>query len=161
MSEGAEGFEGNSELEEDIKYYKLSWVDYILPVIFIIIGLIILIGCFSSKWGLIISGVLIFIGVMGILNRMVIRLYMNDRGVWIYSGLFPWDRGINGVRWEDLDSALYKTGFGAWVLKAYTIVISHRFTKDSEIIITNVHKGDQFISEVNDKVHEMAKAGRR
>ena len=81
------------------------------------------------------------------------KLYINNEGVWIYSGIFPWNKGSNGVKWRDLDSAIYYTGFLSWAFKSYRMMISHRFTKDNEIFLTHMWCGDQAVMKINSLHH--------
>ena len=46
-----------------------------------------------------------------------VRLFTNENGVWIQSGIFPWQRGISGVQWRDLGQAGYTQGFASWALR--------------------------------------------
>ena len=110
----------------------------------------------NDKWGvlylsLIVWGITtLFFGILMVLSMRSIRLYYDDEGVWLYSGIFPWNKGINGIKWRDLDSALYFTGFVSWILKSYSITASHRFTKDFEIAVKHVYKGDEFVKKINE-----------
>lgn len=97
-------------------------------------------------WG----GVILFFGSLTFLNNLSIKLYYDEDGVWLYSGIFPWNKGSNGIKWRDLDTALYTTGFTSWALRSYRIILSHRFTKDAEIILKDIKNGDVFVKEVNE-----------
>lgn len=91
-----------------------------------------------------------FFAILLVLSLRSIKLYYDDEGIWLYSGIFPWNKGFNGIKWCDLDSGLYTTGFLSWVLKSYSVCISHRFTKNSEIAIKHVYKGDVFVKTINE-----------
>jgi hypothetical protein len=71
-------------------------------------------------------------------------------GVWVYSGIFPWSKGSFGVKWRDIDSASFKTGFFSWALRTYDIRVGHRFTKDSEIVLSSVYKGQEAVVHINE-----------
>ena len=83
------------------------------------------------------------------------ELYYDDDGVWIYRGIFPWSKGIKGVKWRDLDDATYHADFMSWALKSYTIKVSHRFTKDSELFLNHMKVGDKAVMSINFK-HKVA-----
>ncbi len=87
------------------------------------------------------AGVMLFsvlvIGYQFMLLRSV-QLYYDDVGVWVYSGILPWKKGVAGVKWRDMDEAIFEQGFWSWVTRSYTIRIGHRFTKSSEIRLTNI-----------------------
>jgi len=78
-----------------------------------------------------------------------VQLYMDDLGVWVQAGVLPWKQGISGVKWRDMDEATFVNGFRSWATRSYTIRIGHRFTKDSEIVLTNIAHGKQAVARVN------------
>lgn len=82
------------------------------------------------------------------------RLYHDVTGVWVKSGLLPWARGISGVKWRDLDEAVFYPGFIHFILKSHTIHLRHRFTKDSEIMLTHMQRGDRAVATINTLHHE-------
>ena len=77
------------------------------------------------------------------------RLYYDEVGVWIYSGVLPWKRGVSGVKWRDLDEAIFVNSFFSWVTGAYSIQLRHRFTKAIEITASNMSQGKQAAITVN------------
>ena len=79
-----------------------------------------------------------------------IELYYNHDGVWVYKGVFPWQKGVSGVKWRDLDEAVFFTGFTSWLLRTYKIRIGHRYTKSSEILLTDMYKGHIAAVKIND-----------
>ncbi|WP_218884080.1 hypothetical protein [Burkholderia guangdongensis] len=82
-------------------------------------------------------------------------LYMDDSGVWLARGILPWSKGVTGVKWRDLDGALYITGFVSWATNSYTVHLAHRFTKSSEIHISHMHAGNQAVEAINGAHAEM------
>jgi hypothetical protein len=92
---------------------------------------------------------------------MVIRsykLYYDDVGVWVYSGILPWKKGVLGVKWRDLDEALYYQTFWSWLFKSYSVRIGHRFTKSSEIFLTHMAQGNASAMAINSQHHELVRA---
>ena len=87
-----------------------------------------------------------------------VRLYYDDIGVWVYQGILPWSKGMRGVKWRDMDESTFVTGFWSWMLRSYTLRISHRFTKESEILLTHMYKGKEVSQQINqllmDKVRQ-------
>jgi hypothetical protein len=77
------------------------------------------------------------------------RLYYDDIGVWIYSGILPWKRGVAGVKWRDLDEAVFHNSFWSWLSGSYTIQLKHRFTKTSEIAEADMARGKQVVITIN------------
>jgi hypothetical protein len=86
-------------------------------------------------------------------------LYYDDVGVWVYSGVLPWKKGLAGVKWRDMDEASFEQGFWSWISRSYTIRIGHRFTKASEIRLTNIAGGKDAVGALNAKHQAMIRAG--
>ncbi|RYV01830.1 hypothetical protein SOPP22_15865 [Shewanella sp. OPT22] len=124
---------------------KKSWVAYVKPLVILFIVFLFLIG-FHFLLGII----PILLSILVILHIRSVELYVDNDGVWIYSGIFPWNKGSSGVKWRDLDEAVYYTGFFSWLVKSYTVKISHRFTKDSEIVLSNMKSGEKAVPLINE-----------
>ncbi len=88
-----------------------------------------------------------------------VQLYYDDVGVWVYSGVLPWKKGLAGVKWRDMDEATFEQGFWSWISRSYTIRIGHRFTKASEIRLTNIGGGKDAVGTLNAKHQAMIRAG--
>jgi hypothetical protein len=99
-----------------------------------------------------------FIAYNFLLVRSV-QLYHDDVGVWVYSGVLPWKKGVAGVKWRDMDEATFVNGFWSWATGSYAVRIGHRFTKDSEILLTNIASGKDAVAALNTKHQEMIRAG--
>ena len=138
-----------SHIDENLIGVK-SWTAYLLPIfISISIGAI-MIGLNT------LLGIIPFVYCLySILLLRTYKLYFDPEGVWLYSGLFPWQKGIRGVKWRDLDEAVYFTGFSSWLFKSYKIRIGHRFTKEAEIFLSHMHLGDKIVQNIN-AVHQLA-----
>jgi hypothetical protein len=87
------------------------------------------------------------------------KLYYDQNGVWIYSGVLPWSRGVNGVKWRDLDEAAFFQSALGWMANSYTIRISHRYTKSEEIRMTHTANGLRVAGQVNLLHQERLKNG--
>jgi hypothetical protein len=77
------------------------------------------------------------------------HLYFDDVGVWLYSGILPWKKGVAGVKWRDLDEAVFSQSLGSWLFKSYPIRIGHRFTKSSEILFSHMARGHEVVAAIN------------
>jgi hypothetical protein len=88
-----------------------------------------------------------------------VQLYYDDVGVWVYSGVLPWKKGVAGVKWRDMDEATFANGFWSWATGSYAVRIGHRFTKDSEILLTNIARGKDAVAALNAKHQAMIRAG--
>ena len=73
------------------------------------------------------AGSSLVVGYRWLVVRSVM-LYYDDVGVWVVSGVLPWNKGVHGVKWRDMDEASYINGFVSWVTRSYTVRIGHRFT---------------------------------
>ncbi|MEN3277989.1 MAG: hypothetical protein V7631_3779 [Massilia sp.] len=88
-----------------------------------------------------------------------VQLYIDDLGVWVHSGVLPWKKGVVGVKWRDMDEATFVNGFKSWATRSYTIRIGHRFTRGSEIVLTNIARGKDAVALVNARHQELIRAG--
>lgn len=79
------------------------------------------------------------------------QLSFDDRGVWCFYGILPWAKGSSGVKWRDLDEAVFFQSMGSWLFKSYSIRLGHRFTKSSEVILTHMALGHQAVQEINER----------
>jgi len=123
---------------------KKSWTAYVVPVFILSIISLVIISVIPILFFLPISYT-----VYRILYLKSIVLYSDSDGVWVYRGVFPWDKGIVGVKWKDLNEAVYLTNFFSWSFKSYTIHISHRFTKSGEIILDHMYMGNIAVETIN------------
>jgi len=100
----------------------------------------------------------LIVGYQFLLVRSV-QLYMDDLGVWVHAGVLPWKKGISGVKWRDMDEATFINGFSSWATRSYTVRIGHRFTKDSEIVLTKIARGKEAVATVNARHQALIRAG--
>jgi hypothetical protein len=77
----------------------------------------------------------------------------------VHSGVLPWKKGIAGVKWRDMDEATYINGFKSWATGSYTIRVKHRFTRGSEIVLTNIARGKQAVALLNARHQELIRSG--
>lgn len=143
--------------EDMLSSFRHSWVAYVRPIftLSILVGIAIAIGIFLreqpfSLW--LALGVGLFAIIIFIFNVLMIRsvlLYTDEHGVWVYSGILPWAKGVAGVKWRDLEDAVYFTGFSSWALRSYKIRVGHRFTKTSEIVLTHIARGNVAVEQIN------------
>ncbi|MEF9956048.1 MAG: hypothetical protein RSA22_03555 [Acinetobacter sp.] len=132
--------------------FAMSWIAYVSPIIIFLILFSIGVALFINTYkiaGTIVSLIAIILFAFQFLSIRSITLYTDDDGVWVYRGILPWSKGVSGVKWRDLEDAVYFTGFLSWVLKSYTIRIGHRFTKTSEIVLPNIARGNLAVEHIN------------
>lgn len=132
-------------------HYRMSWTAYVKPgITFIILSLVSLtlisvVGWYGGVFMLFWLGLF----VVQILTIRSVVLYMDEQGVWVYSGIFPWSKGTRGVKWRDVEDAVYYPNFLSWLLKSYTVRVGHRFTKSSEIVLSHVARGNDAVVHIN------------
>jgi hypothetical protein len=142
------------ESAEEALVAKKSWTAYV-GITFL--GLFLLLVVVRAIWSFsTIAGLVSFVAATSyiayrVLTLRSVRLYCDEEGVWIYSGVLPWEKGFNGVKWRDLDDAVYFTGMFSWLFKSYTVRLGHRFTKSSEIILSHIENGNQITAEINSR----------
>ncbi len=150
-------------LEKSTEIWKKSWVAYlrlIIPtaIIFVVSMLVIDITLSSftdsENRGIYVL-FLVFVTVAICVALLVLsvrsyKLFYDDDGIWVYSGIFPWTKGISGIKWRDLDEAVYRTGFISWAAHSYNIRLSHRYTKSSEILLSDMTNGDKAVATINE-----------
>jgi hypothetical protein len=140
--------------------YRMSWTAYVRPVIVFLVLLFVgiaLVG--TSNWfAAIMITIAIGLFAFNVLSIRSLVLYTDDHGVWVYSGILPWSRGMSGVKWRDLEDATYFTSFFSWLFKSYTIRVGHRFTKTSEIVLPHIACGHDAVVHINE-LHRKALSG--
>lgn len=140
--------------EKELTLARKSWTAYVGIVL---LGVFLLLIVARAIWGVsMLAGLISFIifgafVVYRFLSIKSVRLYSDEHGIWVYSGVLPWEKGVNGVKWRDLDDAVYFQSMFGWLFKSYTMRLGHRFTKSSEIILTHIERGDQVVTEINSR----------
>ena len=138
-----------------------SWTAYVRVVLvgFVLLFIITpLLWSSSTLAGIVALIISIAIVVYQFLVLKSFHLYFNDIGVWVYSGVLPWNKGVAGVKWRDLDEAVYFQSMGSWLFKSYSIRIGHRFTKSSEILLSHWARGHEAVMAINSRHQELVRA---
>ena len=117
-----------------------SWTAYIkigFLAFFLLLIVTPVIWSSSKSVGVIVLLLSIALIVYKCLEIKSYQLYFNDTGVWVFSGILPWNKGVRGVKWRDLEDAVFVQSMGSWLFKSYTVRLGHRFTKSNEIVLTH------------------------
>ena len=143
--------------------FRLSWVAYVSLIWkFVLRVLMLAIVCLlpayylstaanQVSWPVMIGPVLaVAWTVYDFLALRAMILFTDDSGVWLSQGVFPWQKGVSGVKWRDVSEATYTVGFFSWALRSYSVRIGHRFTNDSEINLQNLRNGDKAAAHINE-----------
>lgn len=141
-----------------------AWTSYLS----VLLQIVVLVGLFAaalywqqSYW---VAATVIFVPLLLLLSYRwllirTVRLYYDDIGVWIYSGVLPWKRGLSGVKWRDLDEAVFVNSFWSWLSRSYTVQVRHRFTKANEIAESNMANGKQAVITINQQHQQRIRQG--
>lgn len=155
--------DNNAKIESEIlSLGGKSWTAYVRLIISSLILLLLLTPfawSISMAVGVIILSVSLVFLVYQFLLLKSFHLYLDDVGVWVYSGVLPWNKGVAGVKWRDLDEAVYFQSMGSWLFKSYSIRIGHRFTKSSEILLSHWARGHEAVMTINRQHQELVRAG--
>ncbi|EJQ0681008.1 hypothetical protein NYB23_004547 [Salmonella enterica] len=148
---GMESIENQQAGERIGNSYKLSWLAYIRPVVVLLV-LLAVASAFGvgSPVSLVIAAVALALFVYQVLYLRSVVLYTDDDGVWCYAGILPWNKGMVGVKWRDVEDAVFYTGFVSWAFNSYAVRIGHRFTKTSELYLRHVRFGRAAVEHINE-----------
>lgn len=141
-----------------------SWLAYagVIVLGLVLIGLSGALRMYDVVDDLVSAGLLLVSAIVVVYRFLMVRsvqLYYDDIGVWAFSGVLPWKKGVAGVKWRDMDEATFEQSFWSWVTGSYTIHIGHRYTKASEILLTNIANGKYTVSVLSARHQEMIRAG--
>ena len=143
--------------------FKVSWVGYVALIwksvlrVLLLGGLAALVNMVIQRSGGGGSPMLVWVGVAFALVWVVydffylrtMTLYTDDSGVWLHSGIFPWQRGVAGVKWRDISEATFQMGFVSWMLRSYSVRVGNRFTQGAELFLPNIHRGNLAVEHIN------------
>jgi hypothetical protein len=142
-----------------------SWVAYLglLLLAALCFGVLLPLAFQVPDYGDIAAAIVMAISVAVVGYRFMalrnVQLYYDDIGVWVISGVLPWQKGVSGVKWRDMDEATFEPGFWSWISRSYTVRIGHRYTKASEIRLTHIGGGKNAAGTLNARHQAMIRAG--
>jgi hypothetical protein len=76
-------------------------------------------------------------------------LIIDRQGVWLCQGVWAWNRGVAGARWEEIGDAGYRQGFVSWASKSYTILVNHRYSNRIVLQVVNLARGNEAVEDIN------------
>lgn len=139
---------------------RKSWTAYFWPIV----GAVLVLGlAVPIVWALSHSGTAAGVFALFVLLALIghlastrsVQLLVDDAGVWVASGILPWSRGVRGVKWRDLDEAMFYKGIWAWISRSFTVKISHRYTRTNEIVLSAMSHGDKAVAEINERLQTL------
>lgn len=133
------------------RLFVCAWTAYVRPTIYFLIFIAVGYLMATMFWvaGTVWMVLALALFAYNVLTIRSVRLYTDDEGVWMFAGIFPWNKGVSGVKWRDLDEATYMQSFFSWAFKAFTVRVAHRFTKASEMVLTHIREGDEAVIHIN------------
>lgn len=139
-----------------------SWIAYLGLALLAVILFGVLLPLSFLATPILAAAVMLVSSIIVVYRFLLIRsvqLYYDDVGVWMYSGVLPWKKGIAGVKWRDMDEATFEQGFWSWISGSYTVRIGHRFTKASEIRLTDIAAGKDAVAKLNSYHQNLIREG--
>jgi hypothetical protein len=143
-----------SEVAKNVKNLGgKAWTAYIGTVLIAVILLVIIMPLLIASGSRILGLLLLIVGALFVTYRILLlrsyNLYYDDVGIWLYSGVLPWKKGIVGVKWRDLDEVVFFQTLWSWLSNSFSVKVGHRFTKSSEIFITHLGRGKDCVLALN------------
>ena len=104
--------EGSDAGERPLLSYRQSWLAWAGPVLMLLVCVALCVAGqrYMPEFFWIFAGVgalLVLCMVYRILLVRSVHLYADSKGVWLYRGILPWNRGAVGVKWRDMEDAAF------------------------------------------------------
>ena len=101
---------------------RKSWVAYAITAlrhVVLLLGVAVL-WQFATTFVSIVA-LLLVLGHLAyrILDLRSCELFLTNDGVWVFSGILPWTKGMRGVKWRDLYEATFFNTMLSWATKSY------------------------------------------
>lgn len=134
---------------------RKSWVTYVRPLIWACIwaGVVPVVAWAHFPWFGLLTMVL---GVCAAIYRVLwLRseaLWMDEYGVTLQSGVFPWQRGELLVRWRDIETVGCGRSIMPWALNYATVCVWQRY-KDGPALVASDMAGGAHACSVLNSVH--------
>lgn len=93
--------------------------------------------------------------IYAVADIRAVKLFTDETGVWLFKGVFPWQKGYSGTKWADIGSAGYRTGFVSWALRSYRVEVEHRFTRTTELSVRHLRYGNLAVEHMNQIVRRL------
>ena len=87
-----------------------------------------------------------------------VELFCDDNGVWVYRGILPWQRGVVGIKWRDIEVAAFTQNFTSWSTHSYSLHVLDRYTRKPELVLTNMFEGDKAVMYINTRLNAMIRS---
>lgn len=142
-----------------LKVYRKSWIVYIpyLVAIFVFIMFMFLIPKELSLLYIPI-GIVLFFFLIRIIKIRRFKIVLDDKGIWVHEGLFPWDKKSVFRSWSNAYSARLNQDLLSWITCSYRVYIGiHPHDATATEIghsISHIYQGKKLVNEINKTIGE-------
>ena len=115
--------EGSDAAERPLLSYRQSWLAWAGPVLMLLVCVALCVAGqrYMPEFFWIFAGVGALLVLCMVYRGLLVRsvhLYADSKGVWLYRGILPWNRGAVGVKWRDMEDAAFTSGFSSWLFNS-------------------------------------------
>ena len=76
----------------------------------------------------------------------------------MYRGILPWQRGVVGLKWRDIEIATFAQNLTSWSTHSYSLDVLDRYTRKPELVLTSMFEGDKAVMYINTRLNEMIRS---
>lgn len=131
---------------------RKSWVAYVRPLVWALfwVGFVPVVIWSHLPWVGISS---VVVGASAAVYRVLwlrsTQLWMDEYGVTLNSGVFPWQRGEWRVRWRDIETVGCDRDFMRWAFRFSSVYVWQRFKDEAALVATDMAQGSQACTILN------------
>lgn len=85
------------------------------------------------------------------------KLFYDEEGIIAEKMSLPWQKGQCHLRWEDVEKATTYNNLQSWMFRSYKIVITHKYTKNIDIYLTDMYNGHKAVGKINEIIQRRLK----
>lgn len=139
-----------------VQIFRLSWVAFLPKVwrftAFSLVSFLLLVAIGSRTIFLfLLAANVVWLGKEFAVVRST-AISIDDHGVWLSRGLFPWSRSYAGLVWRDVGLAMFKQDLASWLTSSYTLYIRHRFQGGPDLVLSHVVNGHIVADQINQQI---------
>ena len=139
---------------------RKAWTAYVSVIVYWVLFMIVVVfaAWFVGYYSLIpfLAGTAFFGYQLAWLQS--VDLYCDDYGVWVYRGVLPWQRGVIGIKWRDIEIAAFTQNLTSWSTHSYSLHVLDRYTRKPELVLTSMFEGDKAVMYINTRLNEMIRS---
>jgi hypothetical protein len=143
---------------------RKAWTAYAAVIVASLLLFVFIVPILWAMTSYVVGMVALLLSLLWVAYKLIelraYHLYCNEAGVWLSSGVLPWNKGVRGVKWRDVDDATFSQSFWTWLLKSHRVRVGHRFTRSNELVVSSIGHGDKAVMTINTKLQELARSNR-